>query len=210
LSLPPSAPPPTPPTRPSAASWSRARACSSCASLSLLPHTRPLLTPTRHSGFATTWAPGTWVIIGESFAPRTRAKQSALATGSNWLWNFLISFFTPYLSGAIGYAYGFVFASCNLAAAAAVFAFSYESSALTLEAVDMMYNDARCRPWTSDRWAPPGFASRGALAAAEATGRKGGAEVAHHEGAGEGEDGEKMHAEHSPVGSQARLRAHAA
>ncbi|EIN09409.1 general substrate transporter [Punctularia strigosozonata HHB-11173 SS5] len=152
-------------------------------------------------GFATTWAPGTWVVIGESFGPRTRAKQSALATGSNWFWNFLISFFTPYISGSIGYAYGFVFAGCNLAAALAVSLFSYESSELTLEAVDMMYNDPNCKPWTSHRWAPPGFNTRQEFTAAEASGHKSGVDVAHHE--------HKILTEHSPAGSDAHLRTHA-
>lgn len=35
-------------------------------------------------GYATTWAPGIWLFIGESFSLRTRAKQASLATLSNW------------------------------------------------------------------------------------------------------------------------------
>lgn len=35
-------------------------------------------------GYATTWGPGIWIFIGESFALRTRAKQASLATLSNW------------------------------------------------------------------------------------------------------------------------------
>lgn len=38
--------------------------------------------------YATTWAPGIWLFVGESFALRTRAKQASLATLSNWVWNF--------------------------------------------------------------------------------------------------------------------------
>jgi SP family sugar:H+ symporter-like MFS transporter len=64
-------------------------------------------------GFATTWAPGVWIIISESFAPQTRAKQCSLATASMWIWNFMISFFTPFITDDIGYAYGFVFAGCT-------------------------------------------------------------------------------------------------
>jgi hypothetical protein len=41
-------------------------------------------------GYAMTWAPGVWIIIGETFPTRTRAKQAALSTASNWLWNFLL------------------------------------------------------------------------------------------------------------------------
>jgi SP family sugar:H+ symporter-like MFS transporter len=111
-------------------------------------------------GYAMTWAPGVWIIIGETFPTRTRAKQASLATASNWLWNFLLAFFTPFIVGDIGYAYGFIFAGCNLAGAIIVFFFLYESSDLSLESVDMMYNDPNTKAWTSHRWAPEGYHSR--------------------------------------------------
>ncbi|KAL0066304.1 hypothetical protein AAF712_006735 [Marasmius tenuissimus] len=82
-------------------------------------------------GYATTWAPGVWILIGETFATRTRAKQGALSTASNWLWNFLLAFFTPFIVRDIEFGYG---------------------SDLTLEAVDEMYNDPNCKPWTSRKW----------------------------------------------------------
>ncbi|RDB21794.1 High-affinity glucose transporter ght2 [Hypsizygus marmoreus] len=111
-------------------------------------------------GYAMTWAPGVWILIGETFATRTRAKQGALSTASNWLWNFLLAFFTPFIVSAIEFRYGFVFAACNLAGAIFVYFFLYESSNLTLEAVDQMYNDPSCKPWTSGTWVPPGYESR--------------------------------------------------
>lgn len=66
-------------------------------------------------GYASTWAPGIWLVCGETGAPKTRAKQAGLAAMVNWLWNFLLAFFTPPITDNIGYAYGFVFAGCNLA-----------------------------------------------------------------------------------------------
>lgn len=75
-------------------------------------------------------------------------------------WNFLIAFFTPFITGSIGYAYGFVFAGCNLANAIIVFFFLYESSGITLEAVDQLYNDPDVKPWQSGSWVPPGYSSR--------------------------------------------------
>jgi hypothetical protein len=33
---------------------------------------------------AMTWAPGVWILIGETFPTRTRAKQGTLSTASNW------------------------------------------------------------------------------------------------------------------------------
>jgi SP family sugar:H+ symporter-like MFS transporter len=37
------------------------------------------------ASFAATWGPFIWVVIGESFSLRTRAKQASLATACNWL-----------------------------------------------------------------------------------------------------------------------------
>lgn len=139
-------------------------------------------------GYASTWAPGIWILIGETFPTRTRAKQGALATASNWLWNFLLAFFTPFITAEIGYNYGFVFAGCNLFGAIFVYLFLYESSDISLEAVDMMYNDPKCKPWTSRAWAPPGYTSRTDLIdqSRAAEQHKGlAAEVEHVEKAGE-------------------------
>ncbi|KAH6901496.1 monosaccharide transporter [Coprinopsis sp. MPI-PUGE-AT-0042] len=111
-------------------------------------------------GFAMSWAPGIWIIIGETFPTKTRAKQGALSTMCNWIWNFLIAFFTPLITGSIGFRYGFVFAACNLAGAVIVYLFLYESSNLSLESVDNMYNDPDCKPWTSRQWVPAGYKSR--------------------------------------------------
>ncbi|KZT56187.1 general substrate transporter [Calocera cornea HHB12733] len=102
-------------------------------------------------GYASTWAPGIWILIGETFPTRTRAKQGALSTMSNWVWNFLLAFFTPFIVSAISYRFGFVFASCNLLGALVAFCFLYESGGLSLEAVDRMYNSEAVRPWTRPR-----------------------------------------------------------
>jgi SP family sugar:H+ symporter-like MFS transporter len=39
------------------------------------------------ASFAITWGPICWVVIGETFPLRTRAKQASLATAGNWLGN---------------------------------------------------------------------------------------------------------------------------
>ena len=111
-------------------------------------------------GYASTWAPGVWIFVGETFALRTRAKQAALATLSNWVWNFLISFFSAPIGDAIYFSYGFVFAGCNLANGIISYLFLYETADLTLEAIDMMYNDPDCKAWNSSSWTPPGVESR--------------------------------------------------
>lgn len=64
------------------------------------------------AAFATTWGPLAWAIVAELDPARYRAQCMALATASNWLFNFLISFFTEFIIEDIGYLYGLVFAGC--------------------------------------------------------------------------------------------------
>lgn len=44
------------------------------------------------AGFAMTWGPIVWAVVGEIYPSRYRAKCMAIATASNWTFNFLISF----------------------------------------------------------------------------------------------------------------------
>jgi len=111
-------------------------------------------------GYATTWGPGIWILISETFPTRTRAKQGALSTLANWTWNFNLGFFTQPITGDIGYAYGYIFAGSNLAGAAIVAFFLYDSAGLSLEAVDEMYNNKDVTPWNSAKYVPEGYISR--------------------------------------------------
>jgi len=90
-------------------------------------------------GFTTTWGPLVWACIGETFPYRYRAVDMVFATSANWFWNFMLAFFTTFITGDIQYAYGYVFAGCNLAAFVVVYFFLIESSGKTLEEVDQMY-----------------------------------------------------------------------
>lgn len=101
-----------------------------------------------------------WVVIGETFPVRTRAKQASLATAGNWLGNFLISIVSPPADDGIGFAYGFVFVACNLAGALLVWFFLYESRNLSLENVDRMYSVDGLKAWKSGKWVPPGYITR--------------------------------------------------
>ena len=49
------------------------------------------------AAFAATWGPIAWVVVGEIFPLNVRAKAMSLSVASNWLWNFAISYATPYL-----------------------------------------------------------------------------------------------------------------
>ncbi|CAK3815546.1 High-affinity fructose transporter ght6 [Lecanosticta acicola] len=106
-------------------------------------------------GFATTWGPMIWAICGELYPSRYRAKGMALSTASNWLWNFLLAFFTPFITSAIDFRYGYVFAGCNVLGGLLVYFFVVEGQGRTLEEVDTMYLQG-VLPWKSADWeAPP-------------------------------------------------------
>ena len=96
-----------------------------------------------------------WTICGELYPSRYRAKGMALSTASNWFWNFLIAFFTPFITGDIDFLYGYVFAGCNLVAVVVVYLFVMEGQGRTLEELDTMYI-LGVKPWQSSSWeAPP-------------------------------------------------------
>jgi MFS transporter, SP family, sugar:H+ symporter len=106
------------------------------------------------AGYAMTWAPIVWAVIGEMFPTRYRAQAMGLSSASNWIWNFLIAFFTPFITSAIDYRYGYVFAACTFAGAVVVYFFLCEAQGRTLEEIDTMYI-THVSPRKSSKWQPP-------------------------------------------------------
>ncbi|KAK8197848.1 general substrate transporter [Phyllosticta capitalensis] len=130
----------------------------------LLNHDDPQSTPTAGNvmivfaclflaAFATTWGPLSWAVVAELYPSAYRAKCMALATASNWLFNFLISFFTTFITNAIDYFYGLVFAGCCFALIFVIFFFVIESQGRSLEEIDTMYT-LKVNPITSAKWKP--------------------------------------------------------
>ncbi|KAF3916233.1 hypothetical protein ABW21_db0200325 [Orbilia brochopaga] len=106
--------------------------------------------------FATTWGPVAWVLIGEIYPLPIRAKGVAIATASNWLWNFVIGYITPYIvdkdEGNLGSKVFFVWGStCFLCLIFAYF-FVPETKGLSLEQVDRMLEETN--PRNSAKWVP--------------------------------------------------------
>lgn len=102
-------------------------------------------------GYSTTWGPIVYTICGEMYPARYRAVSIGIATAANWTWNFLISFFTPFISSAIDFRYGYVFAACCFMGAVVVFFFVNETQGRSLEEVDTMYV-RHVKPWKSSSW----------------------------------------------------------
>lgn len=110
--------------------------------------------------FASTWGPLAWVVTGEIFPLKTRAKSLSVTTATNWLLNWAIAYATPYLVNyGDGYAnlqskIFFVWFACCFLCILFVYLMIYETKGLTLEEVDRLYeevSDAR----KSAAWKPP-------------------------------------------------------
>jgi SP family sugar:H+ symporter-like MFS transporter len=65
-----------------------------------------------------------------------------------------LAFFTRLITELIDYAYGNVFAGCNLAAAIVAYLFLHESNNKSLEGIDNMYL-LHVSPFKSSKWEPP-------------------------------------------------------
>ncbi|EMG51083.1 High-affinity hexose transporter HXT6 [Candida maltosa Xu316] len=104
--------------------------------------------------FASTWAGGVYAVISELYPLKIKSKAMGLANASNWLWGFLISFFTSFITDAIHFYYGFVFMGCLVFSIFFVYFMVYEVKGLTLEQVDELYN-AGIPAWKSSKWVPP-------------------------------------------------------
>ncbi|KAH6653360.1 general substrate transporter [Truncatella angustata] len=109
--------------------------------------------------FAASWGPIAWVVTGEIFPLKVRAKSLSITTASNWMLNWAIAYSTPYL---VNYGPGsanlqskifFVWGGCCFICIAFVYFMIYETKGLTLEQIDELYaevSDAR----QSITWVP--------------------------------------------------------
>lgn len=102
------------------------------------------------ASFAATWGPLAWVVVGEIYPLRVRGKSVAICAGSNWLFNFVIAFITPYLvdedRANLRSKVFFIWGGCTFLCIIFVYFFVYETKGLTLEEIDELYdtvNDAR-------------------------------------------------------------------
>lgn len=101
--------------------------------------------------------PGAWILTGELFPTHVRAKCISLSVSSNWIWNFLVGYFSPTITDKIGTKYGFVFGSCCAMGVLFIFFFIPETRGLSLESMDEMWADlwtTGLKPWQTLHWQP--------------------------------------------------------
>ncbi|KAM0707171.1 hypothetical protein Q7P35_006502 [Cladosporium inversicolor] len=106
------------------------------------------------SFFASSFGPAAWVVTGELFPLKTRAKCLSMTTAANWFFNWLLSFITPYLTSALNPTQSNVFwiwGSFAWLAVFFVYFFIYETKDMTLEQVNELYNNE------SRAWKSPGY-----------------------------------------------------
>ncbi|KAF2855391.1 general substrate transporter [Plenodomus tracheiphilus IPT5] len=107
--------------------------------------------------FACSWGPVAWVVTGEIFPLKVRAKSLSMTTASNWLLNFAIGYATPYMvndgpgNANMGAKVFFVWGGCCFICIFFVWAMIYETKGLSLEQVDELYGKV------SKAWQSPGF-----------------------------------------------------
>ncbi|KAH9885711.1 high-affinity glucose transporter RGT2 [Xylariomycetidae sp. FL2044] len=99
--------------------------------------------------FASTWGPLAWVVTGEIYPLKTRARSLSMTTATNWLLNWAIAYATPYLVNyGPGYAnlqskIFFVWFACCFLCIAFVYFFIYETKNYSLEEVDELYSEVK-------------------------------------------------------------------
>ncbi|KAK4987460.1 Plasma membrane low glucose sensor [Elasticomyces elasticus] len=109
--------------------------------------------------FASSWGPVAWVVTGELFPLKVRAKCLSMTTATNWLLNFAIAYSTPYMvNEGPGYAnlksrVFFVWGSFCFICIFFVWALIYETKGLTLEQVDELYGIVN-KAWQSKQFRP--------------------------------------------------------
>lgn len=107
--------------------------------------------------FASSWGPVAWVVTGELFPLKVRAKCLSMTTASNWLLNWAIAYSTPYMVDAdhanLQSKVFFVWGTCCFVCIAFVYFMIYETKGLSLEQVDELYGVVG-KAWKSKAFRP--------------------------------------------------------
>ncbi|KXS98958.1 hypothetical protein AC578_4989 [Pseudocercospora eumusae] len=109
--------------------------------------------------FACSWGPCAWVVTGEIFPLKVRAKSLSMTTASNWLLNWAIAYSTPYLVDAgpgnanLQSKVFFIWGSFCFICIFFVWSMIYETKGLSLEQVDELYAKVQ-KAWLSSKFVP--------------------------------------------------------
>ncbi|PHH87397.1 hypothetical protein CDD83_8928 [Cordyceps sp. RAO-2017] len=109
--------------------------------------------------FAASWGPVVWVVTSEIYPLKVRAKAMSLSTASNWVLNFGIAYSTPFMVGrgpgnaGFGSKIFFIWGAFCILAVFFVWCMVYETSKISLEQIDEMYERVG-HAWNSKAFEP--------------------------------------------------------
>ncbi|EGE04328.1 sugar transporter [Trichophyton equinum CBS 127.97] len=95
------------------------------------------------ASFAPTWGPVSWIYPPELFPLRVRGKAVALATSSNWAFNFALGYFVPPAFVNIQWKTYLLFGVFCAAMFIHVFVMFPDTAGKTLEEVEYMFTDPK-------------------------------------------------------------------
>ncbi|KAF9457606.1 general substrate transporter [Collybia nuda] len=85
------------------------------------------------------WGPLPWVYVSDIFPTRTRHYGLALASATQWLFNFVVSKVTPDMISDLGYKIFLMFAAVNIGAMGLFSALIPETKGRSLEEMDVIF-----------------------------------------------------------------------
>ncbi|KAJ4165200.1 hypothetical protein LMH87_006842 [Akanthomyces muscarius] len=109
--------------------------------------------------FASSWGPVVWVVTSEIYPLKVRAKAMSISTASNWLLNFGIAYSTPFMvdvgpgNAGFGPKIFFIWGAFCVFAVFFVWFMVYETSKISLEQIDEMYERVD-HAWNSKNFEP--------------------------------------------------------
>lgn len=92
-------------------------------------------------GYSASWGPTPWVFVSEIFPTRLRAYGVGLAASTQWLFNFVVTKFTPSAVSHIGWRTFLMFGIFCLAMTIFTFFFIPETKQMKLEDIDLLFGN---------------------------------------------------------------------
>jgi len=90
--------------------------------------------------YTPTWNPTPWVLNAEMFDMNVRTLAQGSAAANNWLWNFLVSRFTPQMFQTMGFGVYFFFAALMMCGSVFVWFLIPETKNIPLEGIDRLFD----------------------------------------------------------------------
>ncbi|KAJ8662625.1 hypothetical protein O0I10_001587 [Lichtheimia ornata] len=91
--------------------------------------------------FGLAWAPVSWLYVSEIYPLRARARGMALASLTQWAWNFAVGLWTPPLLEGIGYLTYIFYAVICFLTFVIMYYMCVETNGKSLEEIDVLFGE---------------------------------------------------------------------